>query len=72
MTKISKKDFFKLCKGSKRTNVDIVESPCGRYESTVFSFLCADGSRISKIETRSLRPNGKTTYAFYKQGVRNG
>ena len=72
MKRITKKDFFRLCRGSKRTNVDIVESPCGRYESTVFSFLCVDGSRISKIETRSLRPNGKTTYTFYKTEVKNG
>lgn len=64
MKQITKKEFLQHCKGSRMIKIENIDS-AAPYESTAFSYLCKDTSVICKIETRSLKPNGKTTYKYY-------
>lgn len=65
MAQITKKEFLQLCKGARLIKIDNFDS-AAPYESTAFLYRCKDDSVIYKIETRSLKPNGKTTYNYYK------
>lgn len=58
--------FYKLCRGSKLIKIDNIPSPA-LYESTVFTYKTPTDEEVYKIETRSLKPFGKTTIAYYKQ-----
>ena len=67
MKKITAKEFFRLCKGSKRTGIQIVDS-AAHYDSTIFEFTTVDGLKIYKIETRPTTARyNNITVAFYKQ-----
>lgn len=66
LKQITANAFFRLCRGAKRVKVENLDSPAP-YESTVFTYKTVDGPEIYKIETRSLKPNGQTTYAYYKE-----
>ena len=68
MKRINKSSFLSLCKGSKLVDVQNIDCALSPFESTVFTYKRGD-DEICKIETRSLKPNGKTTYAFYKKGA---
>lgn len=64
MKQITKTNFLQLCKGSRLIKIQNIDSPA-LYESTAYSYLCKDTSVIHKIETRSLKPKGRTTYKYY-------
>lgn len=66
MKQITKTIFLQLCRGSRLIKIQNIDSPA-LYESTAYSYLCKDTTVIHKIETRSLKPNGKTTIAYYKE-----
>lgn len=65
MTKISKHDFYRACKGAKLIKVENFDS-AAPYESTAFTYKRKDNTVVHKIETRSLRADGVVTYAYYK------
>lgn len=65
MAQITKKEFLQLCKGARLIKIDNFDS-AAPYESTAFLYRCVDDTVIYKIETRSLKAFGKTTYAYYK------
>lgn len=65
MAQITKKQFLQFCKGARLIKIENFDS-AAPYESTAFVYRCQDNSIIYKIETRSLKPNGQTTYNYYK------
>ena len=66
MAQITRKEFLQRCKGSRLIKIENFDS-AALYESTAFLYRCKDDSVIYKIETRSLRPNGKVTYSYYRK-----
>lgn len=65
LKEIKRADFFKRCKGAKLVNIENFTCPPALYESTAFTYRCADGNLVYKIETRSLKPHGYATYSFF-------
>jgi hypothetical protein len=66
MTKITKTQFFTMCRGAKLVKVENFDGN-GWLESTAFTYQRPSGDLIYKIETRGLRAcDLKTTTAYYK------
>lgn len=66
IVKITKRDFLWLAREANwlKSKTKTVQFP---YESTIFTYDCPDGTKLHKIETRSLKPGGKTTHEFYME-----
>jgi len=70
MKKISKKQFFGLCKGSRLVGVENCDlGSVAGYESAIYTYACVGGERVCKIDTYGLRAsNNYTTTEYYIKG----
>lgn len=63
---ITKKEFFRLCKGSKRVSVEGGLPSPAPYANTITTYKTIGGNKIYKIETLGLK-TGIITIAYYKE-----
>lgn len=66
MKKITAKEFFRLCKGAKRTDYEAVEGVFG-WVSYLTTYERKDGFQIFKMENVPSRANQHVTFAYYKE-----
>lgn len=66
MKKITAKEFFRLCRGAKKTSYEAVEGVFG-FVSYLTTYERKDGFQIFKMENVPCKATQRISFAYYKE-----